>query len=335
MRETSDNQMMLADAVEYPDDLQNELQRARRIVWITIGYLLSVISLMYLVAGASQAMKSALIEDILSLIPGAVFIVASYLSTKTPTSRFPYGYHRAVTIAFLVGAIALLTMGVYLIYESVLKLVEQSHPALGDVTMLGQTVWRGWLMIPVLLYSSLVYFLGRRKRTLSKKLHDKVLYTDGDMNSADWQTAFAAIIGILGIRAGLWWADAAAALLISLSIVYDGYHNLTAAVADLMNRVPQSIGEDKPDPLIEEITETLRALSWVEDVHIRLREEGHVYFGEGFVVPKDSTNLTEKIEQAAEHIQTLNWRINNFVVMPVSELPTSLTNKPRSGKDPA
>ena len=39
--------------------------------------------------------------------------------------------------------------------------------------------------------------LGRMKLRLAHELHDKALYTDADMNKADWETAGAACIGIL------------------------------------------------------------------------------------------------------------------------------------------
>ena len=42
------------------------------------------------------------------------------------------------------------------------------------------------------------------------------------MNRADWLTALAAVVGVIGIGAGLWWADAVAAIVISLEITRDG-----------------------------------------------------------------------------------------------------------------
>lgn len=75
--------------------------------------------------------------------------------------------------------------------------------------LFGQTVWAGWLMIAAMVYTGIgPVILGHLKKPLAEKLHDKVLWADAEMNAADWRTAGAAIIGILGIGVGWWWADA-------------------------------------------------------------------------------------------------------------------------------
>jgi divalent metal cation (Fe/Co/Zn/Cd) transporter len=87
------------------------MRRAVRLEWLTLAYLLSAVFFIYLTLGASQAMKTAWFEDILSLIPPAVFLVASRYRHRDPDERFPYGFHRVVTIAFLCAAVALFAMG--------------------------------------------------------------------------------------------------------------------------------------------------------------------------------------------------------------------------------
>ena len=74
-----------------------------------------------------------------------------------------------------------------------------------------------------LLYSA-VPAIGRMK--LARELHDKVLFADAKINKADWLTAVAGMAGVLGIGLRLWWADAAAAAVISIDIVHDGFANL-------------------------------------------------------------------------------------------------------------
>ena len=70
--------------------------------------------LLVLVLGSSQAMKTAWIEDLLSLIPPIAFLLAVRFNTRGPTRRFPYGFHRTVSIAYLCSALALFLMGTYL-----------------------------------------------------------------------------------------------------------------------------------------------------------------------------------------------------------------------------
>jgi divalent metal cation (Fe/Co/Zn/Cd) transporter len=100
----------------------------------------------------------------------------------------------------------------------------------------------------------------------------KVLYADAKMNKADWLTASAAMVGIVGIGFGLWWADAVAAALISLDFTHDDFSNLRRAVVDRMDQTPTTVDHDSVDPLRDKLTSTLQDLDWVSEVEVRLRE---------------------------------------------------------------
>jgi cation diffusion facilitator family transporter len=309
-------------SAELPPELRQTLSKARRLEWLTIAYLVSAVVLLALVLGSSQAMKTAWTEDLLSLIPPIAFLLAMRFNTRAPTKRFPYGFHRLVSIAHLVSALALFVMGAYLLVESIIKLLTAEYPTINSVEIFGQTVWLGWLMLPALAWSGLpAVFLGRAKLPLAEELHNKVLYADAKMNKADWLTAGAAMVGVVGIGFGLWWLDAVAAALISLDITHDGFSNLRRAVVDLMDQAPTTVDRDEADPLRGKLDTMLRDLDWVEEVDLRLREEGQVYFGEAFVVPSDETNITEKIEAALRQARDLDWRIHDLALTPVSELP--------------
>jgi divalent metal cation (Fe/Co/Zn/Cd) transporter len=156
---------------------------------------------------------------------------------------------------------------------------------------------------------------------LAEELHSKVLYADAKMNKANWLTAGAAMVGVVGIGFGLWWADAAAAAIISLDITKDGVSNLRRAVVDLMDQTPTTIDEDVADPLHDRLAAMLQDLDWVEEVDVRLREEGQVYFGEVLVVPSEETDITQKLADALNRARDLDWRIYDLALTPVRELP--------------
>ena len=109
---------------ELPPDLADVHRRALRLEWISIAYLLTAILAIFFTLGSSQAMKGAWLEDMLSLAPPIAFLVAARVRYKRPNRDFPYGYHRAVEVAYLVAALALLSMGLFLVVDSVLKLVH-------------------------------------------------------------------------------------------------------------------------------------------------------------------------------------------------------------------
>jgi divalent metal cation (Fe/Co/Zn/Cd) transporter len=182
-------------------------------------------------------------------------------------------------------------------------------------------IWLGWLMIAALLYGlfpSLI--LGRIKRRLAEPLHDKVLFADAKMNQADWLTAGAAIIGVVGIGFGVWWLDAAAAIVISLDILHDGQKFLRESVGDLMDEAPKTPDESEEHPLVERVGKEVAATSWVRTGAVRLREDGHLITGDVWLVPRTAEDLDERVAELASRLDDLDWRLSGIAVMPVPSL---------------
>lgn len=311
----------MKESFEYPEHLDEKFERAKKLEWITIGYLLFTSALMYITMGNSQTMKTAWLEDVLSLTPPISFLISSKIYLKHRNKDFPFGYHRVVTIAYLCSAIALLVVGGYLLFDSIVKLAKTEHPPIGTVVIFGYQVWLGYIMIAALIVGTVpAIFLGIKKKPLAMELHEKNLYTDAKMNKADWMTGVAAIVGVTGIGLGWWWADAAAAAIISTDIIHDGGKNLKQAVFDLMNQIPKTVDNTKNDPLINDIQKLLDKEDWIKEAKIRIREEGHIYFGEAFVVPAGEKDIVSKMEETVKKVNELSWVIYDFNIIPVSSL---------------
>lgn len=318
---------------ELPEEQQAALRKAVRLAWLTIAFLATAVTAVYLVMGSSQAMKAAWMEDLLSFIPPIAFLLAVRRTRKRPTAEHPYGYHRAVGVGHLVAATALLAMGAFLVFDSASGLLKAEHPPVGLMEFGGNVVWSGWLMIAVLAYTAVPpVLLGLAKMPLAQNLHDRVLYADADMNKADWMTAVGGIVGVLGIGLGLWWADAVAALFISGSILYDGVRNMRVAVSALMDARAETYDGVDPHPLVNKIDERLAALPWVAEVRSRVRDQGHVFHVESFVVPVPghAPTLTD-LSAARRTVVELDWKIEDMVLAPVEEIPAQLLE----GEDPA
>lgn len=256
-----------------PDELQQDFRRAIRLEWWTLFWQASIVVAMFLVMGSSQAMKSAWMEDMLGLVPASVFLLAVHFERKEPNRKFPFGFQRVNSLAFLASSTVLVFMGLYLIYDSATKLIAMEHPTLGPISLFGETVWIGWLMMAALAYSVVPpVILGRLKQPLSQKLADKVLHTDALMQKADWMTGVAGIFGIAGVGFGWWWADSVAAAVIAFDIVHDGFRAARVAVAELVDGAPRKLGS----PDISDDAKTLRE-SLQESfpgAEVRLRETG-------------------------------------------------------------
>ena len=307
---------------DLPAEQQDALRKAIRWEWFTIGYTIVTIAIIALVVGGSQAMKTAWIEDMLSLIPQISFLVALLVIRRRPTRKYPYGLHRAMGVGHLVAGVALLAVGGNLAVEAVLGLVRQEHPAIGTVQVLGQTVWLGWFMVGAMALITIGPFVyGPAKAKLAPVLHNKVLYTDADMAKADWTTTVAAIVGVLGIGIGLWWLDGVAALFISIGIVHDGWRNSKSAVLDLIDQRAKTHDDEARHPLHGRIVAALEAQPWVHEAGVRIRDMGQVFHVEAFVVPNRAKVSLAHIEAARSALADLDWKMQDVVVIPVTELP--------------
>lgn len=307
---------------DLPPQQQKALVSAVRWQWFTIGYTSVTIVLIAFVVGGSQAMKTAWIEDMLSLIPQLAFLIALLLIRRRPTRRFPYGLHRAMGVGHLVAGVALVSIGASLAVESLLGLLRAEHPAIGTVNLWGTTIWLGWLMIAVMSVTVIgPFFYGHAKSKLAPVLHNKLLFADADMAKADWTTSVASIVGVFGVGIGLWWLDGAAALFISVGIIADGIKNSRVAVLDLIDQRARRYNDAGPHPLIPRIAEALESLHWVSAASVRMRDMGQVFHVEAFVVPRRATVRLDRIESARHKIAALDWKVQDVVVIPVATLP--------------
>lgn len=313
--------MKVREPYDLPPQKQKARKRANRLEWITIAVQLSVVILLYFVLGSSQAMKAAWSDDLLSIIPPAAYLISRQFTKKQPNQRFPYGYYRAVTVAYFVAAAVIAFVGVSLFYESALKLIRQEHVPMGTMEILGQQFWLGWVMEVALVYSIVTeVILGKIKIKPAKEIHNKVLYADAVMNGAGWKSETAAAVGIAGIYFGFWWADPVAAIIISLDIVKDGWTNLSQVTRDIMDERPRTPGKGREDPVEKRLTDAAEKLPWVKAAAARLREEGEVLTGEVFLVPRTQDDLVAKLEKATDELKKVNWRLYDLSVMPVHSL---------------
>ncbi|MDQ3818807.1 MAG: cation transporter [Acidobacteriota bacterium] len=312
---------MPGEVFELPPDKKEKRERAKRLEWITIGFMVSIIAVISLVMGASQTMKAMWTEDLLSLVPPVAFLFGTHYMQKPPDETFPYGYRRAIMIAFLCAAVALVGFGLFIFIDSIIKLVEAEHPTIQTVALFGQRVWLGWLMIAALIYSVIPPFiLGRIKTPLAKELHDKALMTDASINRGDWLAGLAGVLGILGIAYGFWWADSVAAGIISIEIIRDGFSDLRNCIAQLMLRRPTDAEGNVDDPVPGKIQEELERLDWVMKARVRLREDGDVLTGEAFVVPRDENGLLDRLKQASDVANAVDWRLYDVNIVAVRSL---------------
>jgi divalent metal cation (Fe/Co/Zn/Cd) transporter len=142
---------------------------------------------------------------------------------------------RAAARAHLAASLLLALAGWSLLALGVSELASAERPVLGDLVVFGHAVWRGWPAIGALLWSALPALLLRRaKLRLATELRDEGARAGVETNRVDFVTALAAIAGVGGVGAGWWWADAVAAVAISIDVLCGGAKRLRRAIGELV-----------------------------------------------------------------------------------------------------
>lgn len=309
-----------------PREQQQALRKAVRLEWLSLGFTAVTLTLVAFVLGGSQSMKTAWIEDMLSTVPQIAFLVSLLIIRRSRIRPArPYGVHRASGVGHLVPSVALTVVGASLAYEAVSGLATAEHPAVGTVYLFGQTIWLGWFMMGVMAAIAVPpVLLGRAKLKLAPVLNDKLLYSDAKMNKADWQTNVASMIGVAGIGLGLWWVDFVAALIISVDITKDGVQNLRAATLDLVDRRATTHDNEDPNPAIAAVTEAVETLPWIREAACRVRDLGRMLHVEVFVVSRGGNLSVEQAQEIADTCRSVEWTVEDVVVMPVPRIPAFL-----------
>jgi cation diffusion facilitator family transporter len=313
--------MKIGESFTYPEEQQRLRAKAKMLCWLSIGLLLSAAVFLFVALGQSEAMKTAWVSDVLTAIPPIALLGAMRVELRGPSARFPYGYTRSISVAFLATSGVLSLVGLYLLYDSLSKLIGQQRPPIGMTQLFGHTFWAGWLMITALGYSLLCgLVLGLLKKPVAMRLNDKALRAEATMNRDEWLSEGAAIVGILLVAFGHWWGDAAAAAFISIEIVHDGWMNMRLVLGDLMDETPTKMGDKEMEDITDKVRSHVESLTDVAAAAVRLREHGRALTGEVFIVPRDHGNAVTLVNEVADEASGVDWRLHDISVVPVSRL---------------
>ena len=67
------------------------------------------------------------------------------------------------------------------------------------------------------------------------------------------------------------------------------------------------------------------------DAASRVRDQGHVFHVEAFVVGRDGMPTQAQLQKAWDAVTGLDWKVEDLVVVPVDELPEELLPGVRGG----
>jgi cation diffusion facilitator family transporter len=206
------------------------------------------------------------IHNLADVSTSLVAFVGFRVSRRGASATHPYGYERAEDLAGLGVALVIWASAVFAGYVSIHKLVHH-----GATTHL----WLGMAAAAVGIVGNQI--VARYKLRVGSRIQSNTLVADAKHSWLDAIASGGALLGLVGVGAGLWWADGVAGLLVTGFIVHVGWEVTSDVVSHLMDSV-------EPQVLTAAESAAL-SVPGVDHVHVRARWLGRTLLVEveGFI----------------------------------------------------
>ncbi|RFU64321.1 cation diffusion facilitator family transporter [Bacillus sp. V59.32b] len=275
---------------------KNKISSAEKGAYISIVAYLFLAALKLTIGhyGNSQGLWADGLNNSTDIIASIAVLVGLKISKRPPDDDHLYGHMRAETIASLVAAFIMVSVGLQVIIGAVQSFIRPDQETPGMLTAY-TALFSALFMLGVYLYNI----------RLSKRINSAAIHAVAQDNKSDSLVSIGAFIGIIGTKFGLGWLDSVAALAVGLiicrtawSIFRDASHTLT---------------DGFDEALLQEINETIASGDRVKATSdIKARMHGNEIFLEAtvHVDPQltviEGHDITEEIEntlQEKHHIK--------------------------------
>jgi len=295
-----------------PDKLISiQLKRAQRAIkWAVIVVVaLAVISLITALFSGSVGLLAKGIDSIKDIVAIATVFLSLWLTQRTPTKRYPYGYFKAETIAALVISVFIFFTGISVILQATQLILQPT----------------GILNITLPLLVSLcalpvTFILSWHLKRIGRATGSEAVYNTGQEFQTDILTIIAVIIGLILTSMGLPWAEPVVGFIIGLIILKNSLQLIYDSLLTLMDAV-------RNPEQIKHIKELVQPIEGVLGAHdIKVRKAGPIYFGEmhlevaGKLTVLKAHRISEEVEN---RIQEAYPNILSFIVHIEPIIPTT------------
>lgn len=233
---------------------------------VAIGVLLVTAKLVVGLLTGSLGILSEAVHSTFDLAASTFTLFAVRTARKPADKEHPYGHGRAENLAAFAEGILLVITALGIGFEAVRRLVVGGPP----VNPTGYAF--------ALLVGSLVIESGRAVvlRRVGRAVDSEAMQADATDRVADVVANVGVIAGLIGVRMGLAWADAAAALLVAVVIV--------RAAGMLTWRSGDILIDRAPAGAERQLRDAIRKVDGVREVRsVRVRRSGPNLIGDASI----------------------------------------------------
>jgi len=268
---------------------------------VFIGVMLVLAKLVVGLLTGSLGILSEAVHSLFDLAASTFTLFAVRTARKPADKEHPYGHGRAENLAAFAEGILLLIIALVIGFEATRRLVVGGPPV--DPT--------GYAF--VLLVGTILIESGRAvvMRRVGRAVSSDAMLADSVDRVADVLANLGVLVGLIGVRAGLMWADAAAALVVAVIIV--------RAAGMLTWRSGDILIDRAPAGAEENLRDAIRDVDGVREVRsVRVRRSGPNLIGDASI----ATGRMLSVEAASALVEDVKARARS--VLPQLDLAVSV-----------
>ena len=279
------------------DEAGDRRQANLAVGWGGVGLAVTgLIELALAVLSGSVALLGDALHNLSDVSTSVLVFVGFRASKRLPTDRYPYGYDRAEDLAGVGIAVVIWASAAFAGVESVRKLLGH-----------GGTHYVGWAIAGAAVGIVGNQIVARIKLRIGKRINSATLIADAKHSWLDALSSTGALIGLIGVLAGLKWADAVAGIVVTAFICHVGWE----VSSDIVHRLMDGV-----DPEIIATAERAAAdVPGVRHAHARARWTGRILRVEieGWVDGQTTVTEADRVGQTvADRLATEIPDMRNF-----------------------
>lgn len=275
---------------------------------VVIGVGLVVAKLIVGVLTGSLGILSEAVHSLFDLAASTFTLVAVRTARKPADAEHPYGHGRAENLAAFAEGMLLLFIASLIGFEAVRRLF-------GGGPSVNPTSYAFALLIGTIVIESGRAIVIRR---VGRAVSSDAMLADATDRVADILANVGVLVGLLGVRMGLLWADAAAALLVALVIV--------RAAGLLAWRSGDILIDRAPAGAAAKLRAAIADVSGVREVRsVRVRRSGPRLIGDVSI----ATGRMLSVEAAGTLVDDVKTRARS--VLPTLELAVVVEGQEQKG----
>lgn len=263
------------------------LQRTATIVSSLTAFLLIMIKFFVWIFSWSIAVLSSAIDSILDMFVSIFNYFAIYNSEKNPDNKFNYGRWKIEAIASLFEWIIITLSGLYILYESISKIINEEKVSYLWISLIV-------MVVSILITLALVTFLNYvAKKTDNLVIKSDSLHYKTDLYSNAWILLWLVLLYFTQI----YYIDSIIWIIIALYIIYSAYWLIKKGFLLLLD-----VSLSKKE--VTKIENIIKKQDKVKSFHeLRTRQAGNIKFVEAHIVFDIGIKLLEahKISDIIEY----------------------------------